>query len=379
MRKYLVASIVFLPLFLSLSRAAQSWPADSREQPFAFSSEDSGTSSYLGVDISDVTSERLSALKLKEEKGVEVTMVDQDAPAGKAGIKEHDVILTMNGNSIESGAQLRRMIHEMPPGRIVTFGLSRDGQAMTVKVQLADKKKEFSMNDHDMKDFHVHIPEIHIPDIDIPSINMVMVTSSARSGLTVENITPQLGEFFGVKNGNGVLVRSVEKGSRGEKSGFRAGDVVVKVNDQPVHDTSDFMHAVRARNGTAVNVGVIRDKKELNLNLTLPSRKESGEVLQEESLEGPLIDAESAVELSELQPEVARLQPQFEVATENAGSSLGELRQELCGEQKKMRQRAEKLTNQFHLQQEQFKKGQERLKMRLEQVRQQRRGHGFDI
>lgn len=379
MRKYVVASIVFLPLFLSLSRAAQSWPADSREQPFAFSSEDSGTSSYLGVDISDVTSERLSALKLKEEKGVEVTMVDQDAPAGKAGIKEHDVILTMNGNSIESGAQLRRMIHEMPPGRIVTFGLSRDGQAMTVKVQLADKKKEFSMNDHDMKDFHVHIPEIHIPDIDIPSINMVMVTSSARSGLTVENITPQLGEFFGVKNGNGVLVRSVEKGSRGEKSGFRAGDVVVKVNDQPVHDTSDFMHAVRARNGTAVNVGVIRDKKELNLNLTLPSRKESGEVLQEESLEGPLIDAESAVELSELQPEVARLQPQFEVATENAGSSLGELRQELCGEQKKMRQRAEKLTNQFHLQQEQFKKGQERLKMRLEQVRQQRRGHGFDI
>jgi membrane-associated protease RseP (regulator of RpoE activity) len=379
MRKYVVASIVFLPLFLSLSQAAQSWPADSREQPFAFSSEDSGTSSYLGVDISDVTSERLSALKLKEEKGVEVTMVDQDAPAGKAGIKEHDVILTMNGNSIESGAQLRRMIHEMPPGRIVTFGLSRDGQAMTVKVQLADKKKEFSMNDHDMKDFHVPIPEIHIPDIDIPSINMVMVTSSARSGLTVENITPQLGEFFGVKNGNGVLVRSVEKGSRAEKSGFRAGDVVVKVNDQPVHDTSDFMHAVRARNGTAVNVGVIREKKELNLNLTLPSRKESGEVLPEESLEGPLIDAESAVELSELQPEVARLQPQFEVATENAGSSLGELRQELCGEQKKMRQRAETLTDQFHLQQEQFKKGQERLKMRLEQVRQQRRGHGFDI
>jgi membrane-associated protease RseP (regulator of RpoE activity) len=251
---------------------------------------------------------------------------------------------------------------------------------MTVKVQLADKKKEFSMSDHDMKDFHVHIPDIHIPDIDIPSINMVMVTSSARSGLTVENITPQLGEFFGVKNGNGVLVRSVEKGSRAEKSGFRAGDVVVKVNDQPVHDTSDFMHAVRSRNGTAVNVGVIRDKKELNLNLTLPSRKESGEVLQEEeSLEGPLIDAESAVELSELQPEVARLQPQIEVATEKAGSSVGEPRQELCREQKKMRQRAEKLKNQSRLQQEQFKKGQERLKMRLEQLRQERRGHGFDI
>src|SRR6202166_4442985 len=188
MRKYVVASVLLLPLLLGFSQAEQSWPVESREEPFAFSSEDSGTSSYLGVDISDVTTERLSALKLKEEKGVEVTMVDQDAPAGKAGIKEHDVILTMNGTSIESGAQLRRMIHEMPPGRIVSFGLSRDGQPVTVRVQLADKHKEFSMGPN-MKDFHVNIPEIHIPDIDIPSMNMVVVTSSARSGLTVENIT----------------------------------------------------------------------------------------------------------------------------------------------------------------------------------------------
>src|SRR5262245_7332841 len=59
--------------------------------------EGGGGSSYLGVDIADVTSERLSALKLKEEHGAEVTMVDQDAPAGKAGLKEHDVILSLNG------------------------------------------------------------------------------------------------------------------------------------------------------------------------------------------------------------------------------------------------------------------------------------------
>ena len=117
-----------------------------------------------------------------------------------------------------------------------------------------------------------------MPDIDIPSINMVMVTSSARSGLTLENITPQLGEFFGVKNGNGVLVRSVEKGSRAEKAGFRAGDVIVKVNDEAVHDTSDFMHAVRSGEGKSVSVGVVRDKKEQNLNLTLPEHKESGEL-----------------------------------------------------------------------------------------------------
>ena len=312
MRKYVMTSIALLPLLLTVSYAAQSWSVDPPAQPWVFSSEDSGTSSYLGVDIADVTTERLSALKLKEEKGVEVTMVDQDAPAGKAGIKEHDVILTMNGTSIESGAQLRRMIHETPAGRIVTLGLSRDGQPMTIKVQLADKHSEYAMAHPKAKEFHFEMPTIPpMPDIDIPSINMVVVTSSARSGLMVENITPQLGEFFGVKNGNGVLVRSVEKGSRAEKAGLRAGDVIVKVNDQPVHDTSDFSHAVKSRSGNSVSVGVVRDKKEQNLNLTLPDRKESGELLQEEeSFDGPVLDAESVAELSELQ-ELAELQPQI--------------------------------------------------------------------
>src|SRR5678815_613889 len=97
MRKHLVATMALLPMLLGFSQAAQNWTVDPGQPWSVFSSEESGTSSYLGVDIADVTTERLSALKLKEEKGVEVTMVDQDAPAGKAGLKEHDVILTMNG------------------------------------------------------------------------------------------------------------------------------------------------------------------------------------------------------------------------------------------------------------------------------------------
>src|SRR5581483_4795475 len=170
MRRYAVTVIALLPLLLGLSHAAQSWSVDkSGENWSVFPSEESGTSSYLGVDIADVSTERLSALKLKEEKGVEVTMVDQDAPAGKAGIKEHDVILSMNGTSIESGAQLRRMIHETPAGRVVTLGLSRDGQPMNVKVQLADKHKEFAFVPPNPGNLHVQIPEIHVPDIDIPA------------------------------------------------------------------------------------------------------------------------------------------------------------------------------------------------------------------
>src|SRR5271157_348073 len=361
MRKYALTSIVLLPLLLSFSHAAQTRSTDQSEQSFVFSSEDSGTTAYLGVDIADVTPERVSTLKLKEEKGVEINFVDPDGPAGKAGMKEHDVILTMNGTSVESAAQLRRMIREIPPGRVVTLGLSRDGQPVTVKVQLADRQKEFSFTGPYAKNFHVETPEIHIPEIDIPSFNMVVVTSSARSGLTVENITPQLGEFFGVKNGNGVLVRSVEKGSRAEKAGLRAGDIIVKVNNEPVHDTSDFTHAVRSRKGGSVSVSVVRDKKEQNLNLALPERKESGDLLEEDSFDEPSFQAESALELSEVQDEVAKLRPQMELAAENARKSAEQLRQSLCDQQKKFREQTTE-------QREQFREVERQLRQQMEQM-----------
>ncbi len=366
MRHHVLTAIAICPLLLSFSYAAQNYSVDQPGQAFVVSSEEGGTSAYLGVDIADVTTERLSALKLKDEKGVEVTMVDQDAPAGKAGIKEHDVILTMNGTAIESGAQLRRMIHETPPGRVVTLGVSRDGQPLTMKVQLADKHKEFAFVAPKTKDFNFSMPEIHVPDIDIPGMNMVVVTSSARSGLMVENITPQLGEFFGVKNGNGVLVRSVEKGSRAEKAGFRAGDLIVKVNDEQVNDTSDFTHAVRSRTGNSVKVGVMRDKKEQILTLSLPAKKESGDLIEEESFsDEPLIKAETTIELTKARAELmAKLRPEMELARENSRRAAEQMRQALKKEQEEFCQQTEK-------QREQMRKDMESLRKQLQHMKQE--------
>jgi serine protease Do len=282
----------------SYDRSGESWDWGS--------DEGGGESSYLGVDIADVSAERLSELKLKEEHGAEVTMVDQDAPAGKAGLHEHDVIVSVNGTAVESAAQLRRMIKETPPGRVVNLGISRDGQPLSLKVQLADRHKSMEWEPK----IHPEMPKVQIPnmpDFDLP-VSVVIVHSSARSGLMVENMTPQLGEFFGVKGGNGVLVRSVEKGSRSDKAGFRAGDVIVKVNNQAVHDSSDFTHALRSSQGSSASVTLIRDKKEQKLTLTLPEKKDSGSLL-EDSFEVPDLSAETQDALNRVREEVARLSP----------------------------------------------------------------------
>jgi len=382
MRKHILTAIGLLPLLLNPAQGAQRWTVDSSLR-LGIPSEDSDSSAYLGVDIVDVTSDRLGALKLKEEQGVEVTMVDQDAPAGKAGMKEHDVILTMNGTAIESKTQLQRMIHETPAGRVVTLGLSRDGQALTIKVQLADRRDEFAYLAKDKfkdKEFHFEIPPIpNLPDFDVPNIGVVYVHSSMRSGLMVENLTPQLGEFFGAKNGNGVLVRSVEKGSRGEKAGLRAGDVIIRVGDQAVHDTSDFTHALHSHNAGPVSVAVIRDKKEQTLTLTLPGRKESGEVF-EESLEAPELDAETQTELSEMQKEIAKLRPQMELAKEEARKAAAEMRTALCSQQKQMKEQAEKLREEFGPKvQGELQKSRQKLQQEMEQLRHQMAGNWLDI
>ncbi len=325
------------PEQLNYDRAGESWD-------WSYGAEDGGGSSYLGVDIADVSAERLGELKLKEEHGAEVTMVDQDAPAGKAGLHEHDVILSLNDTAVESAAQLRRMIKETPPGRVVNLGISRDGQPQTIKVQLADRHKSMAWEPKE-GEFKFEMPKVSsMPDFDFP-VSVVVVHQSARSGLMVENITSQLGDFFGVKDGKGVLVRSVEKGSRGEKGGFRAGDVVVKVNNQAVRDTSDFTHALRSSSGATAAVTVIREKREQTLTLTLPEKKDSGTLL-EDSFDVPDVSVETEQAINRAEAEIARLGPainekveQQESCRKDLEKELQESRRKLQDEQRKMQER----------------------------------------
>ncbi|MGA2966162.1 MAG: PDZ domain-containing protein [Terriglobales bacterium] len=363
---------------LAVAAVASAQPAPSNHDrtgeswDWSFGADDSGGSSYLGVDIADVSPERLGELKLKEEHGAEVTMVDEDAPAGKAGLHEHDVIVSLNGAAVESAAQLRRMIKETPPGRIVTLGISRDGQPLTIKVQLADRQKSLGWgqkgDDFELGKLRERLDDLRaLPDFDLP-VSVVVVHSSMRSGLMVENISPQLGDFFGVKDGKGVLVRSVDKGSRGEKAGFRAGDVVVKVNNQPVHDTSDFSHALRSSPGGAAAVTVMRDKKEQNLTLTLPEKKDSGSLL-ENGFDMPNFTAATEQAINRAGEQLAALGP---ATLEKARQAMAQAQQALGWQEEDA---GKKLQDSLRTLQQQRQRMQDR--MRDMQDRQQKLRHDF--
>jgi predicted metalloprotease with PDZ domain len=264
---------ISIALLLIGGLAVASIAAEPQPQPDALSHQVPGYffaagRSYLGVDIRDVTTDRLAALKLKEERGVEITMVDADAPAGKAGLKEHDVILEFNGTAVESEEQIRRLIREVPPGRAVTLGISRDGNPMKISVQLADHSTVLAQARP-----RIVVPRVQVFPRNGMDLPFQVQTYSSVLGVQTESLTRQLGDYFGVQNGEGVLVRSVEKGSAADKAGLKAGDVIIKADNEKLTDRSDLSHILRShRTGGKMTLVVMRDKHEQTFTVTLPDR-----------------------------------------------------------------------------------------------------------
>jgi len=138
----------------------------------------------------------------------------------------------------------------------------------------------------------------------------------------------------------------VEKGSRAEKAGFRAGDVVVKVNDQAVRDTSDFTHALRSSSGGSAAVTVVREKKEQNLNLALPAKKDSGSLIEDGfDIDIPEVAAEAEVQLGGLGDEMARVRPALEKVQRQIQSK--DFQKMLRDSQRKMQELQEKLSHEL--------------------------------
>ncbi|OLC53238.1 MAG: hypothetical protein AUH92_06360 [Acidobacteria bacterium 13_1_40CM_4_69_4] len=263
--------------------------------------------SWLAISIADITGERAKELNLKEETGAEVRAVMPGSPAEEAGLKKGDVVLEYQGTRVEGAMQLTRMVRETPPGRTVTLKIVHDGEARTVRVKVA----EHDGQEHGrMFRKEIEIPPIEMPEIDVPEIPLLGgMQSSMRLGVSVENLTDQLGEYFGVKNGEGVLVRSVKKRSPAEGAGLRAGDVILKIDDEKVSDSADLRSALRERRGQQFPITIVRDRREQTLTVSLPK----GEAPTEESL-GP--DLERRIQervRKRMDEEVRRLQSETRI------------------------------------------------------------------
>ncbi len=243
---------------------------------------------YIGIDVRDISDDQVAPLKLHDSRGAEIVKVDHDGPAGKIGLREHDVVLQMNGVSIETEEQIRHMLKDTPPGKTVVLVISREGQQQTLTTQMADK------TELERKAWEEHFgspsaPAAALPagDSALPASGPVpasryskgflgtLLTSPTYTGAMLEMMGPQMAQFFGVQDGSGLLVRKIDANSPASMAGLRLGDYVVRANARPVRSVGDWTKAVRDAKGRPIAVVIMRDKQERTLTLTPDIKRRS--------------------------------------------------------------------------------------------------------
>jgi len=256
----------------------------------------------------------VAKLKLPSQNGVAVEEVTKESAAEKAGVKAGDVVVQFDGENVRSAAQLTRLVRESVAGRTVKMAVVRDGKRVDLDVAPAEAGDVFNLAiaGERMPGLEKHLevvpepgqmyrydrrlpaPEQPMPPggafrwrqgVPLPAPegdvlqwfgeggapgNFTFMLGRGRLGVNVQELTPELAAYFGVKDG--LLVNSVQADTPAAKAGLKAGDVIGTVNGKAVTTPNELIKELADKDGE-VTIGVTRDKKPLSLKATLEPRK----------------------------------------------------------------------------------------------------------
>ena len=221
---------------------------------------------HIGVTLRDLDDE--DQKRSKVTNGVIVESVETDSPAAKAGLKSGDVIVEFDGERIRSSRQLSRLVQETVPGRSVSLAAMREGQRVTLTVQPRDG------SDNVFRYFDLPMAKIAPTPVPVKprTTPFSLFVTPGRLGVGVSELSSQLAEYFGTKDG--VLVTSVTDDSVAAKAGIKAGDVITSIDGASVNHAEDLRRRTQGLDaGADFTVGVVRDKKAMTLKGKLESPK----------------------------------------------------------------------------------------------------------
>ena len=225
---------------------------------------------WLGVYLQELNSELKESMDLDEStEGVLVSGVVEDSPAEEAGVEDGDIIISFNNKRVYSVDNLTGLVRKTSPRTKVELKLIRDGEEKKVEVTL-DESSSSNLDDL--------FPEgLKLEKKRVFPFKM-SIFSGLRLGVSIQDLTDQLGDYFGVKNGQGVLITEVEKESSAEKTGLKTGDVIVEVDNRKVKDSEDVVKMVSdVEKGDKVDLEILREKKLRDFSITIGEDKEGKE------------------------------------------------------------------------------------------------------
>ena len=222
-----------------------------------------GLGSQIGVAVRDLNDEELKGGKTA---GVVVEDVEADSPAQKAGFKTGDIVVEFDGERVRSTRQFMRLVQETVAGRTVTAAVTRAGQRVTLSVEpRSGGAFKFFDGSSDLS-FVVPktVPPMALKRDKFPPSFESFLGSSGQLGIAVDELSPQLSEYFGTKEG--VLVTTVRENSNASRAGVKAGDVITSLNGGTVTTAADLRRrAQRLEGGDEFTLAIVRDKKPMTL------------------------------------------------------------------------------------------------------------------
>lgn len=181
---------------------------------------------YLGIwEGGEVDRTMARALGMSSPQGFVIGEVDQGAPADAAGLKSGDVVVKLNGKPVRSFLDFRVAIANTPPGTEVELEIFRDGENMTITVELGELDADAveSLGTDEIEDL------------------------KEKLGFGVEDLTDNIRQQLRLRSDvQGAFVNEINQTSRAYRQGLRQGDVITQVSNQPVDSADQFYNSISA-------------------------------------------------------------------------------------------------------------------------------------
>ena len=182
------------------------------------------------------------------------------------------MIVSLNAKPMDSPETLQEAVRSAHAGDRTQVEIVRDGKHQTLSVTLGERPDRMSWGDDRQRIMIREAPEAVMDLEDLPQLADLPLFGRGRLGVELDDLNPDLGEYFSVPGGKGALVTKVVKESAAARAGIKAGDVIVKVADHDVEDSGGAARAIRQQEGK-VAIGIVRKGSRMTLNVELEARR----------------------------------------------------------------------------------------------------------
>tara|TARA_R110002096_G_scaffold61653_6_gene153183 strand:- start:2306 stop:3814 length:1509 start_codon:yes stop_codon:yes gene_type:complete len=191
---------------------------------------------WLGVGIQNVTEDIAGALGLEASSGAIISSVVAGGPADQAGFEREDVVLAINGQTVENSRDLTRRIGDLTVGTDVRFRILRDGSERTLRVELGERPDDTAL-------------------AQLPSREQAE-GSVAIFGMSLTPVTDEVREARGLPMGTaGLMIETLEPAGEAVRKGLSRGDIILEAGGRSVGSTDALRAAIneaRSSNRSAI-------------------------------------------------------------------------------------------------------------------------------